>query len=91
VAMKMLVARKKSGSYRYVVHLDITMLLADGTTPDPAWCFEQSWQKPANGGLTNWQAGIRADLLVLCVAQLAALVDAADPGVALLQEGLAFP
>lgn len=88
--MKMLTARRKGKTFRYVVHLDITKMLADGTTPDPAWCLEQSWQKPADGGSTGWQAGVRADLHVLCDTRLAELIDAADPGVALPQEGQPF-
>ena len=90
MAMKMLVARRKGKTFRYQVWLDITKFLPDGTTPDPAWCFEQSWVKPADGGTAGWQGGIRADLHVLCDSRLAELVDAADPGVALPQEGQAF-
>ena len=90
MAMLMLTARRKDRSFRYVVHLDTTKFLPDGTTPDPAWCFEQSWTKPAEGGGTGWQAGVRADLKALCNARLADLIEAADPGVALPQEGQAF-
>jgi hypothetical protein len=87
--MKMLVARRKDRAFRFVVHLDITKMLADGTTPDPAWCLEQSWARPETES-ADWQVGVRDDLRVDCDARLAELIDAADPGVALPQEGKVF-
>ena len=90
MAMHMLLARRKGRTFRFVVHLDTTKLLADGTTPDPAWTLEHSWLKPVDGGSAGWLSGIRADLHTLCDARLAELVEAADPGVALPQEGQAF-
>ena len=89
MAMQMLVARRKGRSFRYVVWLDTTKLLPDGTTPDPAWTLEQSWVRPATEA-AGWLTGVRADLHVLCDARLADLVEAADLGVALPQEGQEF-
>jgi hypothetical protein len=98
--MKYLVARKKGLTFRFVAHLDITKMLADGTTPNPAWTIERSWSKPPrnpnetvaqwNARLDGWLIGVRNDFKDACNDALAALIETADPGIALPQEGQTF-
>ena len=100
MTMKYLVARKKGLSFTFKAWLDTTKMLPDGTTPDPAWTIERSWTKPArnpgetvaqwNTRLDGWLVGVRKDFKDACDDALSALVEAADPGVALPQEGQTF-
>lgn len=100
MAMKYLAARKKGLTYRFVAWLDATKFLPDGTTPDPAWTVDRSWTKPSraegetvaqwNTRLDGWLIGVRKDFKAACDDALAVLIEAADPGVALPQEGQAF-
>jgi hypothetical protein len=98
--MQLLKARRTGRGFRFVVHLDTTKMLPDGTTPDPAWTLSAAWTTPAqadgetmpayNARLSTWATGIRADLKAAAVAALADRVEAADEGAALPQEGQTF-
>jgi hypothetical protein len=98
--MKLLVARRTGRGFRFVVHLDTTKFLVDGTTPDPGWCYGAYWPAPARGQdellanyntrLLAWGTGVRADLKSSANDALANLIEANDPGVALPQEGMTF-
>ncbi|MBU2346586.1 MAG: hypothetical protein KJ888_20545 [Gammaproteobacteria bacterium] len=100
MAMQLLKARRTGRGFRFVVWLDTTKFLADGTTPDPAWCYPAYWASPPrydgettaayNARLLAWGTGVRADLKASADAALAAGVEAADEGTAMLQEGMTF-
>lgn len=83
MAMKVLVARHRdAGNGKDVVvtltaHLDTTRMLVDGTTPDPAWCYSQSWQVPGRGRtgetapqfrqrLDDWVAAVKPEFKATC-------------------------
>lgn len=100
MTMQLFRARRTGRGFRFVVWLDTTKFLPDGTTPDPAWCYSAGWAAPAREGgetttaynarLATWAIGIRADLKGNAAARLADLIEANDEGTALPQEGQTF-
>lgn len=87
MAIKLLSARYVAGrGYRFRVHLDTAMVLADGS-PNPDWV--RSWtygeNPPPGVTVTNYRTNIQAQTKAL--AQLAAQELTEDAGTALPSEG----